>query len=249
MNFEVSMAIVMVISGVLAIVHAFGTRPRGEAAYLLVTATGFGYIFPFVDVNLFGHYGFDGELTVFTLPFHLGFSWWAFYYLALTLAERVLGRDYEPIGLAALTAVLFGLLEYQWDLTLLAVGLMELYVPSFAKYPYDFHAGVPMFHALLGFIWVLGFHALRGSRNPALAILLGLATLVVFPLSVMASVPLTEPMITFVSPMLSTYWQHTADIVHFSTSFVPIAAVAALWIRFLGRKLGGAGSREGRVGL
>jgi len=249
MSFEFSMAVVMIISAALATVHAFGTRTRGEALYLLITAVGFGYIFPFVDVNIFGHYGFDGTYTLLGLPFHLGFSWWAFYYLALCMGERILGRGYEPIGLAVLAGVIFGLLEYQWDLTLLGAGLMELYVPSFGSYPYDFHLGVPMFHAMLGFLWIVGFHALRGSKNPPLAIALGLAVLVGVPLFAMACLPLTTPMITTVSPHLSLYWQHTADVYHFASSFVPLAAMGAVILRLLGRKLGGAGSREGRVGL
>ncbi len=249
MSFELSMAVVMVISAALAVVHAFGTRPRGEALHLLITAVGFGYIFPFVDVNIFGHYGFDGEWTLLGLPFHLGFSWWAFYYLALCVAERVLGRGHEPIGLAVVAGVIFGLLEYQWDLTLLGAGLMELYVPSFAPYPYDFHLGVPMFHAMLGFLWIVGFHALRDSRKPALAIALGLAVLVGVPLFAMACLPLTEPLITTVSPHLSRYWQHTADVYHFASSFAPLGAGGAVILSVLGRKLGGAGSRDGRVGL
>ena len=165
------------------------------------------------------------------------------------MAERVLGRGHEPIGLAVVAGVIFGLLEYQWDLTLLGAGLMELYVPSFAPYPYDFHLGVPMFHAMLGFLWIVGFHALRDSRKPALAIALGLAVLVGVPLFAMACLPLTEPLITTVSPHLSRYWQHTADVYHFASSFAPLGAGGAVILSVLGRKLGGAGSRDGRVGL
>ncbi len=249
MSFEASMAVVMVISAALAAVHAFGTRAPDEALHLLITAAGFGYIFPYIDVNIFGHYGFDGEWTVLGLPFHLGFSWWAFYYLALCMAERVLGRGYEPIGLAALTGVIFGLLEYQWDLTLLGAGLMELHVPSFAPYPYDFHVGVPMFHAMLAFIWVAGFHALRRTGKPALAIGLGLAVLVGVPLFAMACLPLTTPMIEGVRPHLSLYWQHSADVWHFASSFAPLAALGAIIVSWLGRKLGGAAHRDGRVGF
>ena len=249
MSFELSMAIVMVPSAILAIVHAFATRPRSEAIFLLLTAAGFGYLFPYVDVNIFGHYGFPGELTIFTLPFHLGFSWWAFYYLAFTIGERVLGRGAEPIGLAVLTGALFGLLEYQWDLTLLSTGLMELFVPSFAPYPYGFHPGAPFLHAFLGYNWVLAFHALKNSRTPSLAILLALLSIVVFPLSIMGCVPLTEPMIEGLSPYLPRYWQHTADMLHFSSTFAGVGLVFTLWMRWLGRRLGGQASRDGRVGL
>ena len=249
MNFELSMAIVMLISAALALVHAFGTRTTGEALLLFVPAALFGYCFPYVDVNIFGHYGFDGELTIFTLPFHLGLSWWAFYYLAFCLAEYFLGRDAEPVALAVVTALLFGLLEYQWDLTLLGVGLMELYVPSFGSYPYDFHVGVPMFHALLGFNWVFAFFALRGSRQPALVIPIVLASLVIIPLGCMACLPFIEPVITSLSPHMNRYFQHSVDVFHFSSSFAPVALVAALWFRFLGRRFGGAGHRDGRLGF
>ena len=239
MTFEITMAVVMLISAGLAAWHAFATRPSHEAALLLITAAGFGYCFPFVDVNIFGHYSFDGQLTVFTLPFHLGLSWWAFYYLALVLAERLMGADAHgrPIRLAIVTGLLFGLLEYQWDLTLLAVDLMALHVPSFAPYPYDFHPGVPMFHALLGFSWVMAFVCLRRASNRPLAIAVALVSLVVIPLSVMACVPLTEPMITGLAPKLSRPLQHTADVLHFSTTFAAVAAVAALWFRFCGRRM------------
>ncbi len=249
MDFETSMAVVMLISAALAALHCFGTRPLSETLLLFLPATLFGYCFPFVDVNIFGHYGFDGELTIFTLPFHLGLSWWAFYYLALTLAERWLGRGAEPVALACVTAVLFGALEYQWDLTLLGEGLMELYVPSFASYPYDFHVGVPMFHALLAFNWVFAFHALRGSRSLPLAIVLAWLSIVIFPLGCMACLPAIEPVITGLSPHVSPYWQHSIDVFHFASSFAPVAFFAALWFRFLGRKLGGAGFRDGRVGF
>jgi len=237
MTFEITMAVVMLVSAGLAVWHAFATRPQHEALLLLIPAAGFGYCFPFVDVNIFGHYSFDGELTVFTLPFHLGLSWMAFYYLALVLAERLLGQGAGPIKLSIVAGLLFGLLEYQWDLTLLAVDLMALHVPSFAPYPYDFHPGVPMFHALLGFSWVMAFACLRRAANQPLAILLSLVSLVVIPLSVMACVPLTEPMITGLAPKLSRPTQHVADVVHFSTTFAAVAAIAGLWFRFLGRRL------------
>lgn len=245
MSFEISMAVVMVISAALAMIHAFTTRQRRHALFLLLTAVGFGYCFPFVDVNVFGHYGFDGHLTVFTLPFHLGFSWWAFYYLGLCLGERVLGRDAHPVKLAVVAGLFFGLLEYQWDLTLLGVGLMQLHVPSFRAWEFGFHPGVPMFHAMLGFMWVIGFHALRDSRRPVLAVVLAWASLVIIPLGVMASVALTIPMFDALGPRMSPFWQGVADVFHFATSFGPIGALAGLWYRWLGRRLGGAWSRLG----
>ena len=240
MTFEITMSVAMLISAALAAWHAFATRPKNEALLLLIPAAGFGYLFPFVDVNIFGHYGFDGQLTVFTLPFHLGLSWMAFYYLALVLAERLLGAGVGPIKLAIVTGLLFGMLEYQWDLTLLAVDLMVLHVPSFAPYPYDFHPGVPMFHALLGFNWVMAFVCLRGARNQPLAIVVALVSMVVIPLSVMACVPLTEPMITELAPKLGRPMQHVADAVHFSTTYAGVAAIAGLWFRFIGKRMSDA---------
>lgn len=103
-----------------------------------------------------------------------------------------------------------------------------------------FHPGIPMFHAYLGVNWVLARHWLSPARNRGLG--LGLATfcLVVFPLSIMAGVPLTEPIITGLSPRLSPGWQIFADFFHFSTTFIPVGLVAAWLFRWMGRRLGPA---------
>jgi hypothetical protein len=238
MSLELSLALVMPGMAALAALHAFATRPRREAALFVGLAVGFGYLFPLLVVNGLSRYTFHGELTVLHLPVHLGLTWFAFYYLAFCLAEHLLGPTASPRALALVAGLLFGLLEVQWDLTLLRAGTMEFFIPSFFAYPWNFHVGVPMFHALLGFDLIYAFLRLRGSGRPLLAWVLGLLSIVLIPASVMAMVPLMEPVFAAVSPRVGPAAAIALDLAHFSSTFVGVGLVAALWLRFLARRLG-----------
>lgn len=242
MTFETTMAGVLPVAAGLSLLHAFASRSRWDALFLSVTAVVFGYAFPYVDVNVFHHYGFTGDLTVAGLPFHLGFTWFSFYYLALVTAERALGGAASTARLALLTGALFGILEVQWDLTLAEAGMIHFAVPSFATWPHGLHPGIPMFHAYLAVNWVLAWRLLGRARSPALGLGVACACLVAFPLSVMAGVPFTGPVIEALSPRLSPGWQVFADFFHFSTTFIPVGLVAAWVFRALGRRLAPGGA-------
>ncbi len=238
MTFEIWMAASMVAMAALALVHSLATRSRADALVLLATGVGFGYVFPLIDINVFEHYTFHGRLTVLSIPFYLGLAWYALYYLALSLAELALGREAGRLRLALLAAAIFGLLEAQWDPTLLEVGAMEMFLPSFATWRWQFHCGVPMFHAYLGFVWVYGFFVLRETGRPLAAALVVLAVILGITLSMMAMVPLMEPIFDwgrarFGQPVLVTF-----DALHFSSTFATAGVFAAWVLRRAGRWLG-----------
>jgi hypothetical protein len=237
MTFEILMALSTLAMAGLSVVHSFSTRPRGEAWMLLCVGLGFGYTFPPIDINVFHHYTFHGELTLMNIPFYLGFAWYGFYYVALSLAEHLLGREAGRLRIALLGALLFGLLEAQWDPTLLEVGAMEMFLPSFATWPYKFHCGVPMFHAFLGFTYIYGFLVLRGARRYVASILVILAVILVLSLGMMSMVPQMEPVFAYFQPLCSQPVLVVLDAVHFSTTFVLAGLLAAWLLRIAGRRL------------
>ncbi len=237
MIFELLMALSVMTMAALALAHSLATRPRGEALMLLAMGLGFGYVFPLVDINIFNHYTFHGRLTLLNIPFYLGFAWYAFYYLALSLAEWLLDAKAGRLKVALLAAGIFGLLEAQWDYTLLEMGAMQMFLPSFATWPHRFHCGVPMFHAYLGFVWVYGYLVLRGGRRYVLSTLTVLAVLLGLSLGMMAMVPMMEP---FFKDFAARYTQPTLitlDAVHFSTTFAPAGALAAWLLRLAAKVL------------
>jgi len=239
--FEVSLALAMVLLAAVGLAHSLATRTRAQTAMLLVCGVGFGFLFPSIDINVFGHYTFHGRLTVMSFPFHLGFAWYGLYYMALALAEWVLGDDAPPYKLALLAGAVFGLLEAQWDPTLLALGAMELFLPSFAEWPLGFNVGVPMCHGLFGFGFAYGFLKLRHAPRPALCTAVLLATLVLWPMGMMATVPLLEPLYSWVGERVSQPVAFALDTVHFATSFGPAIALEGLWLRWLAKRLTGGG--------
>lgn len=239
MTFEILMALSHLLMAGLALFHSLKTRSRGEAWMLLGVGLVFGYVFPPIDINVFHHYTFHGQLTVLNIPFYLGFAWYAFYYLAFSLAEFLLGRDARRLWLALLAALIFGGLEAQWDPTLLEVGAMEMFLPSFATWRWQFHCGVPMFHAYLGFVWVYGFFVLRETGRPLAAALVVLAVILGITLSMMAMVPLMEPIFDYFSPKYGRGVLVAMDAFHFSTTFAASGAFAAWVIRRVARALSG----------
>lgn len=232
------MSTVLVMAG-MAFAHSWATRGRGDAILLLVLGAGFGYLFPVIDINLFEQYTFHGHLTVFNLPLHLGLAWYGLYVMSLALAEQVVGRDASRVRIAVLAGFIFGVLEAQWDPTLLHLGVMEVFLPSFAKWPLGFNPGLPMCHVYFGFAFVWAYLVLRGSPRPVLAAAAGLATLVIWPLGVMAMTPLVEPIYAWVGERLPQGPLMVLDTIHFATTFAPTALLAGLWLRWLGRRLGG----------
>lgn len=235
LSFELGMAASMLAMAALSLVHSLATRSPRDTAMLLVMGAGFGYIFPYIDINLFEQYTFEGRLTVANLPFHLGIAWYALYYMSFCLAERLAGRGAGRARVAIITGVIFGLLEAQWDPTLLAVGAMKLFLPSFYNYPHNFHPGVPMFHGYLGFMFAYGFYVLRHGPRPALSVITGLLMMVLPALLMMSVVPLVEPIFAYCKPRLSAPVLITLDLLHFSTAFGPAALINAWILRKLGR--------------
>ena len=238
MTFELAVLVVMLALFGLAVAHAFTTRPRSEAVFLLVTGVCFGYAFPFLDVNVFRQYAFHGDLTVAGLPAQLGLAWFALYYLSLGVAEILVGRGASDARVAVVAGVVFGLLEAQWDPALLADGMMELLVPSFAPWPLGFNPGVPLTHVLFGFGWVYGYRVMRTTPRQGLAIAVTWAFLVAFPLGIMACVPLVEPIYAWGAGWMPRWLAYTVDVVHFLTTFVPAIWVASVCLRWLARRLG-----------
>jgi len=237
MTFEVLMALSVLAMTGLSLAHSFSTRPRGEAWMLLGVGLGFGYVFPPIDINVFHHYTFHGALTVMNIPFYLGFAWYGFYYLALSLAEHLLGREAGRLRIALLGALIFGLLEAQWDPTLIAVGAMEMFLPSFATWPHRFHCGVPMFHAFLGFTYIYGFLVLRGTRRYAAGTLVILGVILGLSLAMMSMVPQMIPVFEYFQPLCSQPVLVVLDAVHFSSTFVLAGLLAAWLLRIAGRRL------------
>jgi hypothetical protein len=238
-NLEVSLAIVTFILAVLSLYHAFKTRTASEAWFLLVMGVGFGYIFPLVDINVMGLYTFHGRLTLFNIPFHLGLGWFGLYYIALCTAELLLGENAyrRRVRLALTCGLIFGLMEAQWDPTLLALGLMKFDFPSFARYPLNFNPGFPMGHAYFGFSYAYLFGLLGKKREVGIGTyLVALGSMVAFPLGMMACVPVFRPVYRHVGQMLDPWMRVILDIIHFSTSFLGLGLVFALWIRFFARK-------------
>ncbi len=235
--FEIGMAVAMLAMVALSLWHSMATRSRRDTVMLLVLGAGFGYVFPFVDINLFGHYTFEGALTVMNLPFHLGLAWYALYYMSLCLAERIAGPGAGRMKIALLTGFIFGALEAQWDPTLLSVGVMKLFLPSFHKYPYNFHPGVPMFHAYLGFTYAYGFCVLRRAPNAAAGTVAGLVMMFGPALLMMSVVPFMEPVFQWGATRFSSRTLIILDVVHFSTAFAPGALINGWILRVIGRKL------------
>ena len=236
--FEIAMAVSMIAMVVLGLWHSVATRSRRDTVMLLVFGAGFGYVFPFVDINLFGQYTFEGKLTIANLPFHLGMAWYGLYYMSFCLAERIAGPGAGRVKVAVLTAFIFGALEAQWDPTLLSVGVMKLFLPSFHKYPYNFHPGVPMFHAYLGFMYAYGFYVLRRCPNAVAATVAGLLMMILPALLMMAVVPLVEPIFQWAATRFSSNMLITFDVLHFSTAFGPAALINGWILRIIGRRLG-----------
>lgn len=238
MILEITLAVTMVAMAALSAWHAWVTRGPRDTAWLFLLGAGFGYTFPAVEVNLVGGYTFHGALTVLNLPFHLGLTWFAFYYLSLCLAERLLGAGAPRLRLALATALLFGLLEVQWDLVLLKSGMMEFFIPSFYPWPFHFHPGVPMFHALLGFNWFWAWRVMRGSPRTGAAMATAFTWNVLNPLSVMVCVPLITPMFGAVSPHVGPATEIVLDVLHFGSTFLGVGLVSGLALVWLGRRLG-----------
>ncbi len=240
MTFEILMALSHLLMAGLALFHSLKTRSRGEAWMLLGVGLVFGYVFPPIDINVFHHYTFHGQLTVLNIPFYLGFAWYAFYYLAFSLAEFLLGRDARRLWLALLAALIFGGLEAQWDPTLLEVGAMEMFLPSFGDWPWKFHCGVPMFHAFLCFLYVYGFLVFREAGRMLAGTLVTLAVILGFSLFMMSMVPFTIPMFEEFHGKYDQGVLKALDALHFSTTFAPMGALAAWVLRIAGRRLGKA---------
>ena len=239
MKLELLLAATMLVSAVLGVAHSLATRGRRDTIWLVVTGVGFGYLFPFTDINLFGHYTFHGKLTVFNFPLHLGFSWFALYYMSFCLSEYLLGRQARRWLVALLAGLIFGLLEAQWDPTLLHLGIMELFLPSFATYPWRFNPGIPFCHAYLGFAWVYAWYVFRDRRRFGLLLAIALATLVLWPLGAMVWVPVLEPIYDHVRPQLGQPVLVLLDVAHLSVSFIVSGLLAAWWMRLLARWFGG----------
>ena len=237
--FEIGMAVSMLTMVVLSLWHSLATRSFRDTIMLFVYGAGFGYIFPFVDINVFGQYTFEGELTVANLPFHLGLAWYALYYMSFSLAEQIAGRGAGRMKVAVLTGFIFGALEAQWDPTLLSVGVMKLFLPSFHEYPHNFHPGVPMFHAYLGFMYAYGYFILRRCPNQLVATAAGLLMMILPALLMMAVVPLVEPIFQWARAAgFSSGALITFDVLHFSTAFGPAALINGWILRIIGRRLG-----------
>jgi len=236
-TFEVLMAATMLVMAGLSLAHSLATRTRGEALMLLAVGVGFGYVFPPLDINVFGHYTFHGQLTVMNIPFYLGFAWYGFYYLALVLAERLVGRDASRVRLAVLGALIFGALEAQWDPTLLEVGAMEMFLPAFADWPWQFHCGVPMFHAFLGFVYIYGYRVMRETGRPVLGTLAILATMLGLGLGMMSMIPQMVPVFEAGQARFDQSVLVILDALHFSTTFAPAGVLAAWLVRVIGRHL------------
>ena len=66
--FEIGMAVSMLAMMVLGLWHSLATRRLRDTAMLFVLGAGFGYVFPFIDVNLFGQYTFEGSSPWRTCP-------------------------------------------------------------------------------------------------------------------------------------------------------------------------------------
>lgn len=239
MIFEVLLLVVVLVMAILAFVHSYVFRGRREALMLLIFGVGFGYLFPFIDINLFKQYIFHGRITVFNFPLHLGLAWYGLYYLGLCLGEYIVGAQRSAVWKSITAGLIFGLLEAQWDPTLLALGIMELFLPSFASYPFNFNPGLPMCHAYFGFAFTYAYYQLRESRHFPAASAIGLATLIVFPLSLMASVPMFEPIYRSVGERLDQWLLVIVDSVYFSSTFIIQGFIVAWWLRFVRRRLDG----------
>ncbi len=239
MLFEVTLLLTVALMAGLCFWHSWRARGPRQSWMLLTCGVGFGYIFPFIDINLFEQYVFHGRITVFNFPLHLGFAWYGLYYMSLSLAERVAGSGAERWKTAALAGCIFGLLEAQWDPVLLQRGVMELFLPSFAEWPLGFNPGVPMCHAMFGFCWCYGFLLLRAAPRVGLATGVLLAFLVIWPLGIMAGVPFMEPIYAWPAEQGWSLGQRMAlDSVHFFTIFLPSSFVAAFALRRIARWLG-----------
>ncbi len=249
MIFEILLLVTVLLMAAVALTHSLRTRSRSDTLMLLVAGVGFGYLFPAIDIHLFGHYTFHGRLTVFDFPVHLGLAWYGLYYLALSLAERLLGRDARPGWLALVAGLIFGLLEAQWDPVLLERGVMELFLPSCGRYPFAFNPGVPMCHALFGFGYAYGYLKLRRaspepvapgawtSRRHLLATAVLLGTLVVWPLGLMASVPMMAPLYAQARLSLSQPALVAIDVAHFVPSFLLSGFLESLFVRVVASRL------------
>jgi hypothetical protein len=237
MTIEILLLTTMVISAVLAAVHSLAVRGRRDTLWLVVTGVTFGYLFPFIDINLFGHYTFHGQLTVLNFPLHLGFSWFALYYMAFCLGEYLVGHLEKRWLVALVSGLIFGLLEAQWDPTLLHLGIMELFLPTFGDYPWNFNPGVPFCHAYFGFAWVYAYLVFRDTPRFRLALLLGTATLVVWPLGAMVWVPVLEPIYLAGKASFGPGVLVTLDVVHLGISFIVTGIVGAWFLRFLAGRL------------
>lgn len=242
MMLELSVAAVSCALAVLGAVHAFKTRPARAAWLLLASAVCFGYLLPLVEINLMGLYRFDGKLTVLNIPVHLGVAWFGLYYLALTLAETILGgadaAGKHPLLLPLLCGLILGVLEIQWDPTLLAAGLMRFDVPGFASYRWNFSPGFPITHAYFGFAYAFLYVHWRDARAPVcLVSLLGGFSLAVFPLAGMQVVPLMTPVYQAAGELLDRPALIMLDVILCAVGFSGLAAGFGLWVKFARRRV------------
>ena len=68
--------------------------------------------------------------------------------------------------------------------------------------------------------------------------------MVLWPLGLMGSVPLFEPVYSYFSARLSRGALVAMDLVHFSSSFAVTGLLVAWWLRWLGRRLGADAAGE-----
>ena len=237
LGFEIALAACMVAMAGLALWHSIVVRGRRDAATLLFAGVGFGYLFPTIDINLFEQYIFHGQLTFLNLPIHLGLAWYALYYMALCLAERIMGPRATPLRVAVCAGLVFGLLEAQWDPVLLDRGMMELFLPTFASYPLGFNPGIPMCHGLFGFAYAYGYFRLRHCRPAWRMRVILLATLVIYPLGMMASVPLLEPVYAWGGERFGFWTLVGLDVGHLGTAFLVAGFVEVWWFALLANRL------------
>lgn len=240
MILEIFLALSVVSMAVLALIHSLATRTKEETVMLLITGVCFGYIFPVMDINILHQYIFHGKLAFLNIPFYLGLAWYAYYYVSFCLAEFFLGPKAARWKIALLTGLIFGLLEAQWDYTLIHLNIMEVFLPSFAKYHLNFNPGYPIGHVYFGFAWSYAFLALRTCPRHLLASLLSLIILVLWPFGLMVISPLFHPVYKYASERLDQWVLVILDVVQFIFTFGMHCFLAALGFRWLGRKLGAA---------